>query len=309
MQREELEFIILAAGKSTRNFPHSKGIPHKSLVPFGSRKIIDHLMSEIISAGGKYITIVVSDDNAKKAFQECFKREEIVENKFKKSNNQIGLELLQSIYIPKDVNIKYVIQKEPKGLAHAIGLAAQEIKNRNLAIMLPDDIIITNDGISVVKKVVEKYKNDGSKGNLFLTRKVNDISRWGIVENGKLIEKPKTSNSKEAAIMLFILDKVVGTRLIKAAINADTPGTYEYEKWQNQEEIHHSRYLNEESTKDPESMAIRTFKICDEDIFLDCGTLEGYEKALLYTLTTTSFFREENREFIINHLDKICAKT
>ena len=68
MSPENLEFVILAAGKSTRNYPHSKGIPHKSLVPFGSRKIIDFIMSQIILAGGKHITIVVADDAAIEAF-------------------------------------------------------------------------------------------------------------------------------------------------------------------------------------------------------------------------------------------------
>ena len=50
----DLEFIILAAGKSTRNYPHSKGIPHKSLIPLGSRKVIDHIIRELISSGAKY---------------------------------------------------------------------------------------------------------------------------------------------------------------------------------------------------------------------------------------------------------------
>lgn len=38
MKSEDLEFVILAAGKSTCNYPHSKGIPHKSLVPFAAAK-------------------------------------------------------------------------------------------------------------------------------------------------------------------------------------------------------------------------------------------------------------------------------
>lgn len=32
-------------------------------------------MSEIIEAGGKHITFVVSDEKARDAFQDCFKRE------------------------------------------------------------------------------------------------------------------------------------------------------------------------------------------------------------------------------------------
>ena len=78
----DLEFVILAAGKSTRNYPHSKGIPHKSLVPFGSRKVIDFIMKQIILAGGKHITIVVADNSAVDAFKQCFSREPEIEEKF-----------------------------------------------------------------------------------------------------------------------------------------------------------------------------------------------------------------------------------
>ena len=108
MSPENLEFVILAAGKSTRNYPHSKGIPHKSLVPFGSRKIIDFIMSQIILAGGKHITIVVADDAAIEAFHNCFVREPEIESKFEAKGNLTGLELLQSLYVPDDVDIKYL---------------------------------------------------------------------------------------------------------------------------------------------------------------------------------------------------------
>ena len=134
MTPNDLEFVILADGKSTRNYPHSKGIPHKALVPFGSIKVIDHIIKEPLRAGVKNITIVVSDEQSKEAFESCFRHEPKIEEKFKKSGNNLSLELLQSLYMPEGVDIKYVIQNEPKGLAHAVGLAAPVSGGRHMCV-------------------------------------------------------------------------------------------------------------------------------------------------------------------------------
>jgi len=55
-------------------------------------------------------------------------------------------------------------------------------------------------------------------GNLFITRHVDDPSRWGIVENGIFKEKPKQSTSHEASMSMVFLDKKVGEKLEEAAI-------------------------------------------------------------------------------------------
>ena len=300
----DLEFIILAAGKSTRNYPHSKGIPHKSLIPLGSRKVIDHIIRELISSGAKHITIVCSDIKAKEAFELCFTKEQKIEDKFKKNGNIIGLELLQSLYVPDDIDIKYVIQKEPKGLGHAIGLANKVADGRHLVVRVPDDIILPNHCINdaelrkpAVRRCIEKYIKDGVGGNMFITRHVQDPSRWGIIDDGIFKEKPSESKSDEAFHTLAILDKKVAKRLQEVAERIDTVGTEEYNLWEKEgKEIHFDKYLNEEVKKDTEHMAIRTYPIAKTDTYLDCGTLQGYEEALLYTLLKESVFREKNKE-------------
>ena len=300
----DLEFIILAAGKSTRNYPHSKGIPHKSLIPLGSRKVIDHIIRELISSGAKHITIVCSDIKAKEAFELCFTKEQKIEDKFKKNGNIIGLELLQSLYVPDDVDIKYVIQKEPKGLGHAIGLANKVADGRHLVVRVPDDIILPNHCINdaelrkpAVRRCIEKYIKDGVGGNMFITRHVQDPSRWGIIDDGIFKEKPSESKSDEAFHTLAILDKKVAKRLQEVAERIDTVGTEEYNLWEKEgKEIHFDKYLNEEVKKDTEHMAIRTYPIAKTDTYLDCGTLQGYEEALLYTLLKESVFKEKNKE-------------
>ncbi len=301
---DNLEFVILAAGKSTRNYPHSKGIPHKSLIPFGSRKVIDFIIREIINAGGKHITIVCSDEKAKEAFELCFTKEEKIEEKFKKNGNIIGLELLQSLYIPEEIEIKYVIQKEPKGLGHAIGLANKVANGRHLVVRVPDDIVIPNHNVpdeklkkSPICRCIEKYLSDGFGGNMFITRPVKDPSRWGIIDEGIFKEKPKESKSNEAFHTLAILDAKVAKRLEDVATKIDIEGTEEYNLWAKEgKEIHFDKYLNEEVSKDTKLMAIRTFPIAKTDTYLDCGTLKGYEEALLYTLLKESVFKESNKK-------------
>ncbi len=302
MTTNDLEFVILAAGKSTRNYPHSKGISHKCLMPFGSVKIIDFIMAELLYAGAKHITIVVSDEKAKEAFELAFAREKNIEEKFERSGNVIGLNLLKKVYIPNDVEIKYVIQKEPKGLGHAIGLANKLAGVRHLVVRLPDDIVISTfpdenvfKNSLIVACVNEYIKGDG--GNMFITRQVEDPSRWGIIENGVFIEKPKESQSKEAFNTMAIFDKKVAARLEEVATLIDTMGTEEYNMWERQgKEIHFDKYLNDEVLKDKALMHIRTFVKRETDKYLDCGTIKGYEEALVYTLLKLSVFKDGNQK-------------
>jgi len=278
---DDIEFVILAAGRSTRNYPHSKGIPHKSLVPFGSRKVIDHIVGEPIAAGLKRIAIVVSDDKARESFELCFKREKDIEDKFAKSGNIIGLELLQSLYLPEDVSVRYVIQSQPRGIGHAIGLVAAGSGGRHLAVRLPDDIVLAKDK-SVVGLALKRYIGEAAGGNLLLTRRVSDPSRWGIIENGIFLEKPAQSSSNEAFHSLAILDALVCERLIGEAAK-----TFEGE-------LHFCGALNAAAAEDPK-MKIRAMPLEPGENYLDCGTLAGYEEALIYMLMNESPYKQNNR--------------
>ena len=298
MTKDDIEYVILAAGKSTRNYPHSKGIPHKALVPFGSRKIIDYIIKEPIDAGVRNITIVVSDEKARESFESCFTREPHIEEKFKKSGNLIGLELLQSLYLPEDIDLKYVIQKEPKGLAHAVGLANKIAKGRHLAVRMPDDMVLKRDPDSAepafVARAIGEYAR-GNGGHVFCTRAVADPSRWGIIEDGIFKEKPKNTSSDQAAHTLWFFDALSARVQEEMADRADTPGTPEWNAVQAGGELHHNDYINQFIERNPE-MRIRAFPLGANDVYLDCGTLGGYEEALIYMLLTDSAFKEKNKD-------------
>ena len=63
--------------------------------------------------------------------------------------------------------------------------------------------------------------------------------------------------------------------------------------------------LNKTVDEDPSTQKIHTIPMQDTDTYLDCGSIEGYEKALLYTLLTESEFEDENLEFIKPIIDKL----
>jgi UTP-glucose-1-phosphate uridylyltransferase len=307
----KLEFVILAAGKSTRNYPHSKGLPHKSLVPFGSRKVIDHIMRQIIESGGKHVTIVVSEDDAKKAFEQCFRREPEIENKFTNKGNMVGLELLQSLYVPENIDIKYVMQPEPKGTGHAAGLAYESIRKtgRNMVMIWPDDIILADryarfaeDRVPIYKRAVDRYVTEGGRGNVVITRYVKDPSRWGVVDKGYYREKPKDASSHEAAVGFCIFDREVCEEILRETKALDRG---EEVAGLVGGELTFIPALNRVIDGDPKVMKIRTVPMQPTDIYLDCGSIEGYEKALLYTLLTESKFNRDNLRFIERILPRV----
>lgn len=258
-----IEIVILVAGKSTRNYPLSKGIAHKSLLPLGSKKIIDYITNYIADTDVQDVTFTVSDENSKHSFEDC-----IYYEKTSLSNK----------------NIKFVYQHEPKGLAHAIATASSVSENRDMLVVFPDDILIFSDGTNPIKLLLEKYQIDTESKNIFLTRKVKDPSRWGIVENGFLREKPQTSTSSDASVMGFIIDYNVIQNInnnIKCIVNS-------------KEESHYSKYLNY-MIENHQTNKIQTVDIDQFDVkYLDCGTTKNYEKALIYFLLNISDNKDSN---------------
>ena len=65
--------------------------------------------------------------------------------------------------------------------------------------------------------------------------------------------------------------------------------------------------LNQSIEENP-TTKIQTIPMQDTDTYLDRGSIEGYEKALLYTLLTESEFEEENLKFIKPIVDKLWNK-
>ena len=102
------------------------------------------------------------------------------------------------------VNITYVYQDKPKGIAHAIRLCKDFIKNDRFIVYLGDNVL-RKDLVEYTKKF-QTSKSDA----MILLCKVDNPQRFGIAElDGdkikKIIEKPKDSPSDLAVIGIYFL--------------------------------------------------------------------------------------------------------
>ena len=176
--------IILAGGSGTRLSPLTKAI-NKQLLPIYDKPLIFYPLSILMLAGIRKILMIVNPNQI---------------NNFK---NLLGDGKRYGI------NIKYKVQKKPKGLADAFILGKNFIKNNNVALILGDNFFY---GQSLTKKL-EKSLTHTSGARIFL-KKVNKPENYGVAKISKnivkkIIEKPKRFISNFAITGLYFFDNKV----------------------------------------------------------------------------------------------------
>ncbi len=172
--------IILAGGNGTRLLPLT-AIASKQLLPVYDRPMIFYPLNTLISAGIRDILIIVSPEHA---------------------GNYLNL--LGSLLRKYGINISFVVQKEPRGLAEAFILGEDFIDNGPCTMILGDNLFDDN--------FIEAIQSFESGGRVF-AKAVPDPERFGVVEfdpvTGKvlsIVEKPKSPKSHFAIPGLYIYD-------------------------------------------------------------------------------------------------------
>ena len=111
-----LKALVLCAGKGTRLRPLTDSIA-KPLIPVANRPILFYIFDQIKDAGIKEIGLVVSPDN------------------------QIQLQNAVGDGTDFGLEVKYIIQSEPKGLAHAVRASQDFLGNSSFLLFLGDNLI------------------------------------------------------------------------------------------------------------------------------------------------------------------------
>lgn len=301
---DHIEFIIPCAGKSTRNYPHSKGLPHKSLLPFGSMHLIDYILKQIFDIGGRNITIVCSNQSTIDSFKEVLDPSPEIEEKLRAKGLKSIADALKLTVIPNDAHIQYVIQSKPLGTAHVLGLAHKTSKNRHGCMIFPDDIYLNKDPMnSHLKKIVDAFlKNE--KQILLMGLYREDVSNNSIVDNGRLIEKPKNPTNHIGGFSPIIIPKIVldymsdkVSALEKGKYNSPMSGG----EWVYTDGI--NAFLDEHEKMHPHEL--KMFLNDDDALYMDTGTLPLYEHALLLSLFVLSKDKDEHIAFARALLNRI----
>ena len=176
--------IILAGGTGTRLSPLTKSV-NKQLLPLYDKPLIFYPLSILMLAGIKNVLIIVNDGQEKNFFN-------ILGN-----GKRYG------------INIKYKVQKKPRGIADAFILGKNFIKKDNVALILGDNFFY---GQSLTAKLL-KAKSHNSGATVFL-KTVKNPESFGVAVIKKsqiknIVEKPKKFISNQAITGLYFFDNEV----------------------------------------------------------------------------------------------------
>lgn len=180
--------IILAGGSGTRLYPLTK-VTSKQLLPVYDKPMIYYPLSILMLAGIKDILIISTPEDTPR-FKELLK-----------DGSDFG------------INLSYVVQPSPDGLAQAFILGEKFIGDEPCAMILGDNIFYGNGLKHSLSESVKRAENGIAS---IFGYYVNDPERFGVVEFNpetkeplNIVEKPKDPKSNYAVTGLYFYPKGV----------------------------------------------------------------------------------------------------
>ena len=196
--------IVLAGGQGTRLYPSTK-VVSKQLLTVYDKPMIYYPLSILMISEIKDILIISTPQDTP-----------LYKNLLGNGDNY-GL------------NINYMIQEKPEGIAQAFMIARDFIGSDNVCLILGDNIFYGNGLSKLLKKSIKNCK-DHNKATVF-GYYVNDPERYGVVSFDpnrkvtKIEEKPSSPKSNYAVTGLYIYPNSV----IDIASRAKKSNRGEYE--------------------------------------------------------------------------------
>jgi glucose-1-phosphate thymidylyltransferase len=176
--------VILHGGYGTRLRPLTHTGP-KQLIPVANKPISQYVLEDLRNSGIRNIAIVLGDIMPEK-----------VKNHYG-DGSKFG------------VNVTYVHQEKPAGIAHAVGLTEAFIEDNAFVVYLGDNLL--KGGIS---KFVQEFRKKGYDAMILLCE-VENPQQFGVAEFDKkgnlikLIEKPKKPPSNYALTGIYFFKPIV----------------------------------------------------------------------------------------------------
>ncbi len=174
-----MKALITAGGHGTRLRPitHTK---NKHLIPIANKPMLAYALEYAHQAGIEEVGIVVNEGDKE------------ISGTFGDGNNL-------------NVNITYIEQRAPLGLAHVVTIAESFIDGEEFIFYLGDNILVGG-----IKKFIDEFHENRSNCHLVLS-KVPDPERFGVpeIKSNKIMaveEKPESPKSNYAVTGIYLYD-------------------------------------------------------------------------------------------------------
>jgi UTP--glucose-1-phosphate uridylyltransferase len=211
--------VFPVAGLATRFLPATKAMP-KEMLPIVDKPLIQYALEEAREAGIEEFIFVTG--RAKSAIEDHFDHSVELEQVLRERGK---LDALRSVsdWMPAPGHISFTRQQKPQGLGHAVWCARNFIGDEPFAVLLADDLILSNKGC--LSQMIEAHKKVG--GNLVAVEEVplEKTDQYGILEiaeeEGRLVgakgvvEKPAPADAPSTLGIIgrYILEPLVLTIL------------------------------------------------------------------------------------------------
>lgn len=212
--------IIPCGGMGTRFLPVTKAVP-KEILPIIDTPVLAYIVDELVNSGIEQIMIILGE--GKDAIKDYFVPNKRLEKAL--AHKPALFEVLKNI--DKSVEIRFGLQKTPRGSGDAVMCAKQFTGDEAFVMCNGDDLIVSD--IPVSKQLIDAYSKN--QAVIIGVQEVpsSETFKYGIIEpsviDGKtvwcksIVEKP-TSNppSLLAALGRYVLTPEIYDRIEKTQV-------------------------------------------------------------------------------------------
>ena len=217
--------LFPVAGYGTRFLPATKSSP-KEMLPVVNKPLIEYAVQEAVDAGLTRIGFVTG--RGKRAIEDHFDKNYELEDQIRGTGKEDLIQPTRDLI--QACEFSYTRQKEMKGLGHAVLTGETLIGDEPFAVVLADDLCIT-EGDGVLTQMVKLFRQ--FRCSVIAVEEVPDdqIHQYGVVAGEPLkdgvyritdmIEKP---SPEEAPSNLGIIGRYILTSDIFDILRATPPG-------------------------------------------------------------------------------------
>ena len=178
-----MKALVLAGGRGTRLRPLTHTLA-KQLIPVANRPIIHFVMDHLMRGGIKQAGVIIGPE----------------------TGDQIKAALAPN---PWGMEFNFILQDEPLGLAHAILVAEDFLRDSPFIMYLGDNLVSTGVG-----DLVTRFESTGAAA-VVLLKKVADAGQFGVAvldaegRIQRLVEKPREPLSNDALVGVYCFSPAI----------------------------------------------------------------------------------------------------